>query len=305
MKRSSFGVVCAAASCLVSGLAFADDTVLPQGYTNTGGGLTFLGPLSTSQRTYQWLISADQLTGLVGHNLTGMAFRNSGGSTTAWPPADASIANFDLRIGEGVAPASRSLTDITTNIVGPQTLVRSGPLNIPAGSYPVTVAPHPFGPTITFTQPYPYSGGNLLIELRMTGVTGATSRAVDAVGTSAATGYGTQFSAAWIGNYTATTGAVQGNFVVFRLTSVPGGSTACNRADLTDIGDTGAGPDGQLTVDDIIAFVNTFGDATGCPGIAPCNRADITDIGDTGAGPDGELTVDDIIAFVNAFGDGC
>jgi hypothetical protein len=127
---------------------------------------------------------------------------------------------------------------------------------------------------------------------------------VDAVGTSAATGYGTQFSAAWIGNSTATTNALQANFVVFRLTSVPGGA-GCNRADITDIGDTGSGPDNQLTVDDIIAFVNTFGDATGCPGAAPCNRADITDIGDTGAGPDGELTVDDIIAFVNAFGDGC
>jgi hypothetical protein len=91
------------------------------------------------------------------------------------------------------------------------------------------------------------------------------------------------------------------------ITNLAGGgvSPACNRADITDIGDTGAGPDGQLTVDDIIAFVNTFGDGTGCPGAGPCNRADITDIGDTGAGADGELTVDDIIAFVNAFGDGC
>ncbi len=91
---------------------------------------------------------------------------------------------------------------------------------------------------------------------------------------------------------------------IIRVPIVPGPS-ACNRADITDIGDTGAGPDGQLTVDDIIAFVNTFGDATGCPGTAPCNRADVTDIGDTGAGADGQLTVDDIIAFVNAFGDGC
>ncbi len=82
-------------------------------------------------------------------------------------------------------------------------------------------------------------------------------------------------------------------------------SVACNLADVTDIGDSGAGPDGQLTVDDIIAFVNTFGEAGGCPGAAPCNRSDVTDIGNTGAGPDGELTVDDIIAFVNAFGEGC
>jgi uncharacterized repeat protein (TIGR01451 family) len=86
-----------------------------------------------------------------------------------------------------------------------------------------------------------------------------------------------------------------------------GGPVGCNRADITDIGDTGAGPDDQLTVDDIIGFINTFGDEIGCPGTpgVACNRADITDIGDTGAGPDGQLTVDDIIAFINAFGDGC
>ncbi len=76
-------------------------------------------------------------------------------------------------------------------------------------------------------------------------------------------------------------------------------------ADVTDIGDTGAGPDGQLTVDDIIAFVNTFSDGINCPGSAPCNLADVTGIGGLPSGPDGQLTVDDIIEFVNAFSDGC
>lgn len=90
------------------------------------------------------------------------------------------------------------------------------------------------------------------------------------------------------------------------VTAVSGSIGLCHcLADVTDVGDTGAGPDGQVTVDDLIAFVNAFGDATGCPGPAPCNLADLTDIGQTGAGPDGQLTVDDIIAFVNAFGEGC
>lgn len=40
------------------------------------------------------------------------------------------------------------------------------------------------------------------------------------------------------------------------------GSAACSIADITDIGDTGAGPDGQLTVDDFIAYVNAF--SNGC-----------------------------------------
>ncbi len=85
---------------------------------------------------------------------------------------------------------------------------------------------------------------------------------------------------------------------------------ACSLADITHIGgsadDPGA-PDGQLTVDDLIVFVNAFGWGQGCPAApgAACNVADVTDIANSGAGPDGQLTVDDIIAFVNAYGDGC
>ncbi len=109
------------------------------------------------------------------------------------------------------------------------------------------------------------------------------------------------------GTVTITSNALDTPTIVINLSGnvVNPPPVACNRADVTDIGDTGAGPDGQLTVDDVIAFVNTFSDGLGCPGVAPCNLADITDIGDTGAGADGQLTVDDIIAFFNAFSDGC
>lgn len=81
-------------------------------------------------------------------------------------------------------------------------------------------------------------------------------------------------------------------------------AVCCNLADVVSVGG-GELCDGQLTVDDVIAFVNAFGDATNCPGSAPCNIADITDVGNTGNGPDGQLTVDDFILFVNLFGEGC
>lgn len=84
-----------------------------------------------------------------------------------------------------------------------------------------------------------------------------------------------------------------------------GGSAACNRADITDIGDSGAGPDGQLTLDDILLYINEYNDSIGCPGSAPCNKADITDIGDSGSGPDGQLTLDDILAFIDDYNAGC
>jgi hypothetical protein len=78
-------------------------------------------------------------------------------------------------------------------------------------------------------------------------------------------------------------------------------------ADITGIGGPPEPLDGQATVDDVIAFVNAFGD--GCfedplPQ-TPCSLADLTGIGGPPEMPDGQLTVDDIIAFVNAFGDGC
>jgi hypothetical protein len=76
-----------------------------------------------------------------------------------------------------------------------------------------------------------------------------------------------------------------------------------NFADITDIGSNG-GPDGQLTVDDVITFFNTYSDGTGCPGAAPCSVADITGVGGLPAGPDGQLTVDDVILFSNSFSDG-
>ena len=80
-----------------------------------------------------------------------------------------------------------------------------------------------------------------------------------------------------------------------------------NPADVTGIGGTPSQPDAQVTVDDVIAFVNAYGNSIGCPGTlnVQCNLSDITDIGDTGAGPDGQLTVDDVIAFSNAFREGC
>jgi hypothetical protein len=65
-----------------------------------------------------------------------------------------------------------------------------------------------------FDTLYLYSGGHLLVEIRHLGFTG-TSRSTDALSTST-TGYGTDFSACWTGNYLGTTGS-QGNFTVIRL----------------------------------------------------------------------------------------
>ncbi len=83
----------------------------------------------------------------------------------------------------------------------------------------------------------------------------------------------------------------------FSPATVCGSGVSCSIADITGVGGPPALADDQLTVDDIIAYVNAFGDGS--------LAADVTSIGGPPAGPDQQLTVDDVIAFVNAFGDGC
>ncbi len=188
-------------------------SVYPPLYATTNGTSAFTGPLASSARTYQLLINENLLTGLVNKNILSITFRNFSTATTPWPEADVTFSNYDIYLSGSVAPSARSLT-FAQNIVGQQILVRSGPLVIPANSFPIGGSPNQFGTPVTFTTPYLYTGGHLLIEIRHAGSTG-TSRSVDAVGT-AITGYGTDFSACWIGSYTGTTGN-QGNFSVIAL----------------------------------------------------------------------------------------
>lgn len=189
--------------------------VVPNSYAATTGTGTFLGPLANAPRTYQLLIQASQLTGLVGRNLTGLSMRIPASATANWPLADVTYTNYDIYLSGSVEPSARSLT-FANNIVGPQTQVRSGSLTILTNSYTFGSSPNAFGTEITFNTPWHYSGGNLLVEIRHQGFTG-TSRSTDALLTSTS-GYGTLVSGCWTGSYTGTSGS-QGNFTVLKLTA--------------------------------------------------------------------------------------
>ena len=191
--------------------------VIPNTYSSTAGTGTFLGPLANAQRTYQFLINSNQLTAFVGSHINSLSLRIPTSSTADWPTTDVTFTNFDIYLAQSVAPADRSLT-FDANIVGAKTQVRAGSLLIAASSYRFGSNPNPFGTPITFNTSYSYTGGHLLIEIRHQGFTG-TSRSNDALLTSTS-GYGTDVSACWTGNYTGVTGS-QGNFCVVQLTNSP------------------------------------------------------------------------------------
>lgn len=189
--------------------------IKPPGYENTPGTATFTGPLANNDRTYQLLIHDSILTDIVGKEIQAISWRLPTGASANWPAAETTYPNFDIYMGESVAPENRSLV-LADNRVGPQKLVRASNLVIPAGVYTFGNTPNDWGPEILLDSLYLYNGGHLLIEIRHTS-SGGASRSVDAIGTSI-TGYGTAFSAAWQSSYIPTTG-LQGNFSVIRLTA--------------------------------------------------------------------------------------
>jgi hypothetical protein len=204
-------------------------STVPNAFAAAPGTGVFLGPLVSSGRTYQLLIDSSQLTAHLGNEMTAISFRLPASATAAWPAADVNFGAYDIRLSGSVAPSDRSLT-FANNVVGAQTLVRSGALSIPAGSFSAGASPNAFGLSIGFDSGYLYTGGNLLIEIRHTGFTG-TSASVDAMLATggAAQGYGTLFSAAWTGSYTGLSGS-QGNFAVLQISSVPEPATLLSMA---------------------------------------------------------------------------
>jgi len=157
-------------------------------------------------------------------------------------------------------------------------MVRAGRLVLPSGFLPggaLTPNVNPWGGVITFTTPYVYMGGNLLLTIRHTGAVGAGgSGNVDATApgfTAGTAGIQTQ-------NYTQITGWTTQEMVNMRFTIVRG-TPPCGTADFNCDGDMGTDADIQAFFDCI------FGR---CPP-APCpNSADFNGDGDVGTDADFE-----------------
>lgn len=92
--------------------------------------------------------------------------------------------------------------------------------------------------------------------------------------------------------FTVAPGAGSLSYIINIRTNLPrpSGPTPCGPSDIA--GSAGPGADGELTSDDIIAFISAFTN----------NNLAIADIaGPAGPGADGELTAEDIIRFISQF----
>jgi hypothetical protein len=116
-------------------------------------------------RTVQLLWNANQLTSLVGLQITGITYRLSGNLPGGYPLQTTTWADYRVSLGPSVAPNQATET-FATNFTAPPTLVRSGAWTVAPFSWPVPiggVGPSPWGVELTFDRPYLYTGGHLAL----------------------------------------------------------------------------------------------------------------------------------------------
>jgi hypothetical protein len=163
--------------CLTAATVLADQTfVVPDEYASVEAGSSDNAPLGATEQHFQQVFSSALLTNLsVGDLINAIAFRVQGGETAL--PAQ-TIPAYDISLSESPnAPGSLSAT-FADNRGADFLTVRSGPLTVNAGDFPGGSSPNNFG-WISFSTPYQYQGGDLLIEVDYQGF--SAGRDADAV----------------------------------------------------------------------------------------------------------------------------
>lgn len=169
--RGVFKLLALLAVCTVP--ARSESVVIPNGSaTTTGnGGYGFVAGFSA---TFQQVYGANSVSGIpLGAKLIGFSLRQELAATTIWPPTDITVSNFDVYLGTSDFHPGSLSNSVAANEGADTINVRNGPLTLDANSFPGGGNPNGFGPTIDFTSPYTYVGGDLLLTLTYTDPSGS------------------------------------------------------------------------------------------------------------------------------------
>lgn len=190
MKLKSTVIACASAIALsAAGMSFGQAIEVPAGVETAAG----VQGVSIPGQTYQVYIDPTQLAAfttpqtIYGLRLRASVDPRNDGYAPAWPPGDVTLSQYDIELSRAStairtgAEIASTATSFAQNQAPPIMLVRSGPLTIPALSYPIDTnttpeKPNPFGAYIGFNTPYVYNPGDeILVTVRAAG-SGNTSR---------------------------------------------------------------------------------------------------------------------------------
>ena len=155
---------CLAVIVLSASAPAAAQVVVPNVYTNDEGPASSPVPIHVQNNpwTFQLILNQNQLTSLVGRDLTGISYRHSAVMGGGYPLQTTMWANYVVRLGPSVAPNTATGT-FASNFTNAPTQVRAGSFTVSPGAWQNFGPgnPNPWGPEITFDTPYHYTGGHL------------------------------------------------------------------------------------------------------------------------------------------------
>lgn len=309
MRMGVHGMMVVVAGAALAGSALAQTATVPPQFAQRTGDMptsTMLRSGNAIERTHQVIWSEGLLVraGLRdGAAITGLTYRGvSMSSGTIWPANQVVFPSYVIRIGRAAhGPAAMSPT-LASNYAQPPTLVRSGPLSVPAESFvtgsaapPAGSSPFPWGYEIAFDQPYIYSGGDLVIETWLVGT-------VDTDVTLFLDSLFEQLAAPGERGYRSITSPAYGSMTGWYTS----GATPITRLSIRGNPECYANCDGSelhpiVNVDDVGCFINQFVTAQSLPHEAQVSHYANCD----GSSTAPVLTVSDLLCFVDAFAQGC
>jgi hypothetical protein len=150
-----------AAGLMVGAGAQAGTIVAPTANTSANGNTVQFGIFGEagSAWNFQWLLNANQLTGMVGDTVTAIGFRLASGQASV---GSSTINSFNLELSSSLNPIGSLSPTIANNVGANAVTVYNSSLILPALTG--GAGPNPFF-LITFSTPFVYSGGNLLMTL--------------------------------------------------------------------------------------------------------------------------------------------
>ena len=167
----------------MAGVSRGGTIVVPNANTATEGASYLDGPFQGAAISLQWQLAGSQFASVpVGSQLTAIGFRLDGGDTNE-PLTTETFTSWNLQLSASLNAIGSLSTTFANNIGAGDTSVYSGPLTILAGSLTGGAGPNPFF-FVTFTTPYIYNGGDVLLTLNHVASNGPSIR-TDGVGVSA------------------------------------------------------------------------------------------------------------------------
>lgn len=159
------------------------NSIVPVSLTSTEGPSGQEGPLGgTGVRRFQYNVDEAALGIPAGATILGMTFRlDAANGSTAWPAADVTFSDYEIRLSQGVSTGAMSTT-YADNIVGSQTLVVNGARTLNTGAFAAenaTPTPEQYGTAIMFQTPYLYLGGDLCVDINHPGTGAAPTGFLD------------------------------------------------------------------------------------------------------------------------------